>query len=81
VYPAKEYDANPVMNLLAFAPLHDETNLTAENHANFIEAALKWYSLSADRLFLQQLFHQQGNRKLPWCPPSRMPKSQVQSIC
>jgi hypothetical protein len=51
VYPAKEYDADPVMNLLAFAPLHDETNFTAENHANFIEATLRWYSLSADRLF------------------------------
>ncbi len=52
VNPAKEYDANPVMNLLAFAPLvHNETNFTAENQANFIEATLKWYSLSADRLF------------------------------
>ena len=51
VYPAKEVDADPVLHLLAFAPLHDETNFTAENHANFIRATLNWYSLSADRLF------------------------------
>jgi hAT family C-terminal dimerisation region len=51
VYPAKEVDADPVLHLLAFAPLHDETNFTAENHANFIKATLNWYSLSADRLF------------------------------
>ena len=50
-YPAKEVDADPVLHLLAFAPLHDETNFTAENHANFIKATLNWYSLSADRLF------------------------------
>ena len=52
VYPAKEYDADPVMNLFAFAWLQDETNFTAENHANFIEATLKWYSLSVDCLFV-----------------------------
>ena len=51
VYPAKVVDANPVLHLLAFAPLHDETNFTAENHANFIKATLHWYSLSRDRLF------------------------------
>ncbi|KAI2491689.1 hypothetical protein MHU86_22864 [Fragilaria crotonensis] len=52
VYPAKEVDADPVLHLLAFAPLHeDETNFTVENHANFIKATLNWYSLSADRLF------------------------------
>ena len=51
VYPAKEYNANPVMNLLAFPPLHDKTNFTAENHTNLIEATLRWYFLSADRLF------------------------------
>jgi hAT family C-terminal dimerisation region len=51
VYPAKDVDADPVLHLLAFAPLHDETNFTAENHANFIKATLNWYSLSVDRLF------------------------------
>ena len=51
VYPAKVDDADPIMHLLAFAPLHDKTNFTAKNHANFITATLKWYSLSADRLF------------------------------
>jgi hypothetical protein len=52
VYPAtKVDDADPVMYLLAFAPLHDETNFTAENYANFIKATLKWYSLSAEQIF------------------------------
>jgi hypothetical protein len=51
VYPSKVNDADPVMHLLAFALLHDETNYTAEDHANFIKATLKWYSLSAERLF------------------------------
>ena len=51
VYPSKVDDADPDMHLLAFAPLHDETNFTAENHANFIKATLKWYSLSAEHLF------------------------------
>jgi hypothetical protein len=51
VFPAKEVDADPVLYLLAFAPLHDETNFTAENHANFIRATLNLHSLSVDRLF------------------------------
>jgi hypothetical protein len=51
VYPAKVNDADPIMHLLAFAPLHNETNFTAENRANLFKATQNWYSLSAERLF------------------------------
>ena len=51
VFPAKEVDADHVLYLLAFAPLHDETNFTTEDHANFIRATLNRYSMSTDRHF------------------------------
>ena len=51
VHPGKEYAADPEIHLLAFAPLPDETNFTAENHVNFIKSTLEWYSLSLELLF------------------------------
>eukprot|EP00731_Ephydatia_muelleri_P013975 Em0007g1285a len=51
VHPGKEYAADPEIHLLAFAPLLDETNFTAENHVNFIKSTLEWYSLSLELLF------------------------------
>jgi hypothetical protein len=42
---------NPDLHLLAFAPLLDETNFSAENHANFIKVTLEWFFLSRERLF------------------------------
>jgi hypothetical protein len=43
--------SNPNLHLLAFAPLLDETNFSAENHANFIKVTLEWFSFSRQRLF------------------------------
>ena len=56
VFPGKgrgndDGDVNPIMYLLAFAPLLDETNFSADNHATFIKATLEWFSLSRERLF------------------------------
>ena len=57
VYPGKHgchnggAPADPVMHLLAFAPLVDETNFTADNHMNFIKATLEWFSIPLERLF------------------------------
>ena len=50
IYPGKEHTADPEIHLLAFAPLLDETNFTAENHVNFMKSTLEteWYSLSLD---------------------------------
>ena len=51
VYPGKTPSDDPGLHLLAFAPLLDETNFTAVNHANFIKASLEWYSLSLSHKF------------------------------
>ena len=51
VYPGKEPSDDPGLHLLAFAPLSDQTNFTAVNHANFIKASLEWYSLSPSCMF------------------------------
>jgi hAT family C-terminal dimerisation region len=55
VYPGKQdrhqAAAEPDMHLLAFAPLVDETNFTADNHMKFITSTLEWYSIPLDRLF------------------------------
>jgi hypothetical protein len=39
------------MQLLAFAPLVNETNFTADNHMKFIKATLEWFSIPLERLF------------------------------
>jgi hypothetical protein len=57
VYPGKHgrhnggAPADPEMQLLAFAPLVNETNFTADNHMNFIKATLEWFSIPLERLF------------------------------
>ena len=51
VYPGKTPSHDPGLHLLAFAPLLDETNFTAVNHANFIKASLEWYSISLSHMF------------------------------
>jgi hypothetical protein len=51
VYPGKEPSDDPVLHLLTFAPLSDQTNFTTVNHANFIKASLEWYSLSPSSMF------------------------------
>jgi hypothetical protein len=48
--PGRNSGSKPNMCLLAFAPLLDETNFTATNHATFIYNTLEWYNLSVEHL-------------------------------
>ena len=48
--PAKELHAEPVILLLAFSPLQDETAFTAENHKKFILATMESYELKLENL-------------------------------
>jgi hypothetical protein len=43
--------ADPEMHLLAFAPLVNETNFTADNHMNIIMATPELFSIPLERLF------------------------------
>ena len=50
--PGTEPSAEPLIFLLAFSPLRDETKFTATNHVHFIRSTLEQYNIQEKKVDL-----------------------------